>query len=51
MCNGILNGEEVHIFCKIIGHPEGIGEVETGYKRIAALKTINEYMVRIEESI
>ncbi|MCM4172152.1 endonuclease [Arenibacter sp. TNZ] len=48
--HGILNGEEVHIF---VNHwpSRRNGEVETGYKRIAAAKTINEYMVRIEESI
>jgi len=46
--HGILNGEEVHIF---VNHwpSRRNGEVETDYKRIAAAKTINEYMGHIEE--
>jgi len=48
--HGILNGEEVHVF---VNHwpSRRNGEVETDYKRIAAAKTINEYMVQIEEGI
>jgi predicted extracellular nuclease len=48
--NGILNGEEVHIF---VNHwpSRGDGEVETDYKRIAAAKTIIHYMEKLEEGI
>ncbi len=48
--HGNLNGEEVHIF---VNHwpSRRNGEVETDYKRIAAAKTINEYMGQIEEGV
>ena len=47
---GILNGEEVHVF---VNHwpSRRNGEVETDYKRIAAAKTINDYMVQIEVGV
>lgn len=47
--NGKLNEEEVHVF---VNHwpSRRSGEVETGYKRVQAAKTIVEFMAKIEET-
>ncbi len=47
--NGVLNSEEVHIF---VNHwpSRRNGGVETDYKRIAAAKTIIDYMEQLEQS-
>jgi predicted extracellular nuclease len=48
--NGILNGEEIHVF---VNHwpSRRSGGMETDYKRIAAAKTIIYYMEKLEQSI
>lgn len=45
--NGVLNGEEVHVF---VNHwpSRRTGEVETDYKRIAAARTIINFMEDLE---
>ena len=48
--SGVLNGEEVHIF---VNHwpSRRNGEVETDYKRIAAARTIIDYMEKLEQNV